>query len=129
MRALAALLFLPQALPAQQELVMRSETIGPGFVVISGYTNGNILARIGSEGTVLADAQSATRVGQTQASFTEAETGADAITFTNQAHDFPTRVTYRRAGPAGVHASVAGPGQGGERVIEFPYDATRCPAE
>jgi glyoxylase-like metal-dependent hydrolase (beta-lactamase superfamily II) len=66
---------------------------------------------------------------QQKASFTEAESGADAITFGNPAHDFPTRVSYRSAGAAGLHASVAGPGQGGERVIEFPYDAARCPDE
>lgn len=67
--------------------------------------------------------------GQAQASFTEAESAADAITFANPAHDFPTRVAYGSAGPARLHASVAGPGQGGDRVIEFPYEAARCPAE
>jgi hypothetical protein len=68
-------------------------------------------------------------MGQQEASFAEAESGADAITFANPAHDFPTRVAYAGAGAAGMRAAVAGPGKGGERVIEFPYDAARCPAE
>ena len=63
-RWLAVLLVLPQFLSAQQALVMRSEAIAPGFVVVSGFTNGNILARLGPEGTVLVDAQSAKRVAQ-----------------------------------------------------------------
>jgi glyoxylase-like metal-dependent hydrolase (beta-lactamase superfamily II) len=51
-------------LSAQGALAIRSETIAPGYVVISGYTNGNILAVLGVDGVLLVDAQSARRVPQ-----------------------------------------------------------------
>jgi hypothetical protein len=47
--------------------------------------------------------------------------GADWARFENPQHDFPRRVEYRRTG-AGLHAEIAGPGEGGgERVIPFDY--------
>ena len=38
--------------------------------------------------------------------------------FENPDHDFPKRVEYRRT-PQGLHAEIAGPGQGAEKVIGF----------
>jgi hypothetical protein len=64
--------------------------------------------------------------GQAVATFTASGRTDSSVTFSNPAHDFPTRVTYRRAGPFGLHAEIAGPGSGGERVIGFPYTATVC---
>jgi hypothetical protein len=47
--------------------------------------------------------------------------GADWARFENPRHDFPRRVEYRRAG-AGLHAEIAGPGDGGrDQVIGFDY--------
>jgi hypothetical protein len=47
--------------------------------------------------------------------------GAGWVRFENPAHDFPKRVEYRRT-PGGLHAQIAGPGQGGaEQVIGFDY--------
>jgi hypothetical protein len=49
--------------------------------------------------------------------------GADWARFENPAHDFPTRVEYRRSG-ARLHAQIAGPGKGGkEQVISFEYQS------
>ena len=62
--ALAAAVCWPTPLPAQSPLAIRSETVTPGYVVISGYTNGNVLAVIGDSGVLLVDAQSARRVPQ-----------------------------------------------------------------
>jgi len=47
--------------------------------------------------------------------------GADWARFENPQHDFPRRVEYRRR-PDGLHAEIAGPGEGGkELVIPFIY--------
>lgn len=54
--------------------------------------------------------------GQKETAFTSAVLGAsptDSITFENPAHDFPTRITYRRVGSDSLVARVEGPGQGG----------------
>ena len=40
--------------------------------------------------------------------------------FENRQHDFPQRIEYRRAGDA-LHAEIAGPRHGKERVIGFDY--------
>ena len=50
--------------------------------------------------------------------------GADWARFENPAHDFPTRVEYRRDGER-LRAHVAGPGKNGkESVLTFRYE--RC---
>jgi glyoxylase-like metal-dependent hydrolase (beta-lactamase superfamily II) len=61
---LAAALCWTCRLWSQSPLAIRTETVAPGYVVISGYTNGNILAVIGDSGVLLVDAQSARRVPQ-----------------------------------------------------------------
>jgi len=64
--------------------------------------------------------------GQSVAVFAAATVTDSSVTFSNPAHDFPTRVAYRYQGPARLLAEIAGPGGGGERVIPFPYAATAC---
>jgi len=64
--------------------------------------------------------------GQAAAIFAAASVNDSSATFLNPSHDFPTRITYRRAGPFGLHAEIAGPGDGGERVIFFDYAAAVC---
>ena len=49
-----------------------------------------------------------------------------SVRFENPQHDFPQRIEYRRTGGA-LHAEIAGPRQGRERVIAFDY--TLCAAE
>lgn len=67
MRASATLLLTltvaPPAAAQQDVMQMRTEPLGPGLTVISGFANGNILALTGPDGTLLVDAQSARRVG------------------------------------------------------------------
>jgi hypothetical protein len=47
--------------------------------------------------------------------------GPDWARFENPEHDFPKRVEYRRT-PSGLHAEIAGPGEGGaQQVIGFDY--------
>ena len=64
--------------------------------------------------------------GQAVTTFAAAAATDTSVTFTNPAHDFPTRISYRRAGDFGLFAEIAGPGPGGERVIPFPYTAVAC---
>jgi glyoxylase-like metal-dependent hydrolase (beta-lactamase superfamily II) len=64
--------------------------------------------------------------GQAQALFLAPTATDTSVNFTNPAHDFPTRVSYRRAGAMGLTAEIAGAGSGGERVIPFPYAAAVC---
>jgi hypothetical protein len=64
--------------------------------------------------------------GQAEASFVAPAATDSSVSFTNPAHDFPTRVAYRRAGASGLVAEIAGPANGGERVIQFPYEAAVC---
>jgi hypothetical protein len=64
--------------------------------------------------------------GQAEAVFVASEVTDSGVTFTNPAHDFPTRITYRRGTGARLFAEVAGPGSQGERVISFPYAAVVC---
>ena len=52
----------PASLLAQDPLVMRIEAVAPQVYVISGFTNGNLLALVGSQSVLLVDAQSEKRV-------------------------------------------------------------------
>ena len=53
--------------------------------------------------------------------------GGDWARFENPAHDFPTRVEYRKTA-TGLHAEIAGPGkEGRELVIPFDYEACESP--
>jgi glyoxylase-like metal-dependent hydrolase (beta-lactamase superfamily II) len=63
-RMLLAACAWSSALQSQEPLAIRTEVLLPGYVVISGYTNGNILAVIGDSGVLLVDGQSARRVPQ-----------------------------------------------------------------
>lgn len=56
------LAFVPGALFAQDPLVMRIQPVAPQVYIISGYTNGNLLAVIGEKSVLLVDGQSAKRV-------------------------------------------------------------------
>lgn len=50
-------------LAAQDPLVMRIAQVAPGAYVISGFTNGNLLAVVGQRSVILVDGQSDKRVG------------------------------------------------------------------
>jgi hypothetical protein len=62
--------------------------------------------------------------GQEPTAFRLTGSGPQWARFENPQHDFPKRIEFRRT-PAGLHAEIAGPGEGGkERVIDFDY--RRC---
>lgn len=59
--------------------------------------------------------------GAPPVAFKLAASGADWARFENPAHDFPQRVEYRRT-KDGLHAEIAGPGEGGKEMkIPFAY--------
>jgi hypothetical protein len=62
---------------------------------------------------------------QPEATFTATRVSANEVVFENPAHDFPTRIVYKRDGDALV-ASVEGTLNGQPRRIEFPYKKASC---
>ena len=68
----------------------------------------------------------ATPSGQEPAAFRAISVSADAVTFENDAHDFPKRVIYRRAGSDSLHARVEGVVRGQQRGIDFRYQRASC---
>jgi hypothetical protein len=62
--------------------------------------------------------------GRPPTAFKRTDGGSDWARFENPAHDFPTRVEYRRRGEA-LHAEIAGPGEDGREMV-IPFDYARC---
>jgi hypothetical protein len=64
--------------------------------------------------------------GQAEAVFTASKVGAAEVVFENPAHDFPTRITYRKT-EGGIVATIDGMLNGKPRAIDFRYTAaTTC---
>jgi len=70
----------------------------------------------------------ATPSGQAQSSFRSVvPVMTDELVVENPAHDFPTRIRYRRIGTDSLVARVEGPGQGGSmRGFDLPLRRVRC---
>ena len=64
--------------------------------------------------------------GQATAVFLATTLTERSVVFENRQHDFPQRVAYERRGADSVLAWIAGPMNGQERRIEFPYVRVRC---
>jgi hypothetical protein len=60
--------------------------------------------------------------GQAEAVFIATKVAAGEVVFENPAHDFPTRITYRK-GDAGLVATIDGMVKGKPRAIDFRYAA------
>lgn len=63
--------------------------------------------------------------GQSEATFTAPRATAAEVVFENPAHDFPTRIIYKRDGDA-LTASTEGPMNGQNRRIDFAYKKASC---
>jgi hypothetical protein len=63
--------------------------------------------------------------GQPEAVFTAIRASQSEVVFENPAHDFPTRIQYKRDGE-GLLAAVEGPANGQTRRIEFAYRKAAC---
>ena len=64
---------------------------------------------------------------QATAEFKATSASADQVTFENPAHDFPTKVAYRRQGADSLIASIEGQRGGRTRTIAYPYRRASCP--
>jgi hypothetical protein len=62
--------------------------------------------------------------GQPPVEFALIDAGPQRLVFENPGHDFPQQVSYWRDAD-GLHAQIAGPGDGGEQRVGFDYIA--CP--
>jgi hypothetical protein len=95
-----------------------SRTVSGGRTVEHEF----LLLRAGSHGIEYVARPS----GQAEAVFTATKVAAGEVVFENPAHDFPTRITYRKT-DVGVEATVDGMSQGKPRAIRFGYaSATTC---
>lgn len=66
---------------------------------------------------------------QATTAFTGAPPTGAGFTVENLAHDFPQRISYRRAGADSLVARIEGPdGSGGTRGIDFPMARRSCTA-
>jgi len=97
---------------------------GRGRTVRNGTVVDSEVVTITARGDTLV--YTANPAGQAQALFLAPTATDSSVAFANPAHDFPTRVGYRRVGAMGLTAEVAGPVEGRERTIPFPYAAVVC---
>lgn len=65
--------------------------------------------------------------GQPEASFKLVSWKENEAVFENPAHDFPTRIIYRRTGDA-LQAHIEGKMNGQMRGIDFPFTRAKCDA-
>lgn len=67
-------------------------------------------------------------VGQRPAVFPVESLEDSAVVFANPAHDFPQRISYRRAGADSLVARVEGPGDDGMHGFDYHMRRVDCPA-
>ncbi len=95
-----------------------SRTVAGGKTVEHEF----LLLRIGPRGIEYVAKPS----GQAEAVFTATKVGPGEAVFENPAHDFPTRITYRKT-DSGLVATIDGTIEGKLRTIDFRYSAaTAC---
>jgi hypothetical protein len=81
-----------------------------------------VIIRAGKDGL----AYEARPSGQATAVFRATTVTDRSVVFENRQHDFPQRVAYERRGADSLLAWIAGPMNGQERRIEFPYARIKC---
>jgi dipeptidyl aminopeptidase/acylaminoacyl peptidase len=64
--------------------------------------------------------------GQREASFPSTAISDTLLVFENPAHDFPTRIIYRRRGADSIIARIEGPSPYGTRGVQFPFRRANC---
>ncbi|HUE88845.1 MAG TPA: DUF6265 family protein [Vicinamibacterales bacterium] len=95
-----------------------SRTVSGGKTVEHEF----LLLRVGPHGIEYVAKPS----GQAEAVFTASKVASGEVVFENPAHDFPTRITYRKT-DGGLVATIDGMVKGKPRAIDFRYSAaTTC---
>ena len=69
----------------------------------------------------------ATPSGQRRTEFLSLALAPDSVLFVNEAHDFPQRVGYRRAGSDSLLVFIDGTLNGDYRRMDFRFRRARCP--
>jgi hypothetical protein len=64
--------------------------------------------------------------GQEPGEFESTAVGDSSVAFANPAHDFPTRVLYRRQGRDSLVARIEGTIGGRERAVDFRFRKVAC---
>lgn len=64
--------------------------------------------------------------GQKETSFKTAQWTDQGFSVSNPAHDFPTSITYRRAGADSLVARIEGPVSNGTKGIDYPMKRVSC---
>ena len=99
-----------------------SVALGVGRTVRNGITTSHEFLRIETRDGVTS--LTAIHNGQAPTPFKLTASGSDWARFENPQHDFPQRIEYRRT-PSGLHAEIAGPGEGGKETV-IPYRFRHC---
>jgi hypothetical protein len=99
-----------------------SLALGVGRTVRNGVTTSHEFLRIETREGVTS--LTAIHNGQPPTPFKLTASGAGSARFENPQHDFPKRIEYRRTS-SGLHAEIAGPGEGGKETI-IPFEFRRC---
>lgn len=63
---------------------------------------------------------------QATAEFKATASDSASVTFENPAHDFPTKISYRRQGTDSLIAAIEGKRGGSTRTIEYRYRRANC---
>jgi len=98
--------------------------LGASRTVVAGRTRDYEHLRIEARGDSLIYTALPSR--QRETSFRAATLADSGFTVDNPAHDFPTRISYRRIGPDSLVARIEGPGPSGPRGIDFPMRRVGC---
>lgn len=80
--------------------------------------------RIAEEGDTLVYHAMPSR--QEPAAFRSISVANDAVTFEDKGHDFPQRISYRRAPGDSLHARIEGTVRGQTRGVDFRYQRVAC---
>ncbi len=64
--------------------------------------------------------------GQAMAAFAATTASDTGVVFSNPAHDFPQRISYRRVGADSLVARIEGDRGGQVRGVDFPMARVRC---
>lgn len=99
--------------------------LGMGRTVVGGQVREFEFVQIREEANGLV--YRAAPSGQEPAEFKISELSDGLVSFTNPAHDFPTRVSYQRvAGRDSLVATVSGTMNGRSMSVQFSYARVAC---
>ena len=98
--------------------------LGMSRTVVNGRYREHEFLRIYAAGDTLVYA--AQPSGQAPAEFRSSQIGTGGVLFENPAHDFPTRIEYRRASADTITATVASDKPGARKPLAFSYVRAAC---